>query len=201
MREILPEVFHWTARHPKIGIPVSSYWLRSEGVLLDPMIPQEGLERFVPPPTDILLTNRHHYRESGKFVERFGCRVWCVEQGLHEFRSGEPVQGFRFGARLVGGIEAFEIDVLCPDETAFVVPRAGGIVAVADGVIREDDGPLTFVPDAYMGENPRQVKRGLRAAYLRLVESREFSHLLLAHGQPWIGGAHEALRAFAASGS
>ena len=42
------------------------------------------------------------------------------------------------------------------------------------------------------------MKAGLRAAYRRLADALAFDHLLLAHGEPWIGGAREALRRFAA---
>jgi len=68
---------------------------------------------------------------------------------------------------------------------------------VADGVVRMA-GPLGFVPDEYMGDNAEAVKSGLRASYRRLLE-RKFEHMLLAHGDPWIGGAHEALREFVGS--
>jgi hypothetical protein len=39
----------------------------------------------------------------------------------------------------------------------------------------------------------------LRQAYRRLAEL-DFDHLLLAHGEPFVGNGREALRAFAASG-
>jgi hypothetical protein len=68
-------------------------------------------------------------------------------------------------------------------------------VALADGVVRDKDGPLGFVPDQYMGEDPEGVKAGLRKAYRRLLE-HEFEHLLLAHGWPWITGGKRALREF-----
>ena len=45
---------------------------------------------------------------------------------------------------------------------------------------------------------PVGVKAGLRTVYQRLADALEFDHLLLAHGEPWIGGAREALRRFAA---
>ena len=38
MNEIVPGLFHWTARHPKIGADVSSYFLVDSGTLLDPML-------------------------------------------------------------------------------------------------------------------------------------------------------------------
>ena len=44
-------------------------------------------------------------------------------------------------------------------------------------------------------DDPEQTKEGLRAAYRRLLDL-DFDLLLLAHGQPVVGGARDALRAF-----
>lgn len=195
MKEILPGVHHWTGTHPKIGIEVSSYFLSEERILIDPLVPAEGLGWFARGVEHIYLTNRHHYRQSGQLVARFGCEVWCPEEGLHEFTHGEKVRPFRFGGTLPGGIEAVEIGALCPDETALLVPRGRGLVALADGVVRDGDGPLSFVPDEYMGDDPVAVKKGLREAYGRLLE-RPFDTLLLAHGWPVVGNGHEALAEF-----
>ncbi|MEE9609163.1 MAG: hypothetical protein V3U03_15595, partial [Myxococcota bacterium] len=84
--------------------------------------------------------------------------------------------------------------------TALRIPLDAGVLAVADGVVRDGDGPLSFVPDPLLGEEPERIKRGLRAAWARLL-ALDFDHLLLAHGDPWIGGAREALRRFAESGT
>jgi hypothetical protein len=197
MKEILPGVFHWVREHPKIKVEVSSYYLAGERVLLDPLVPTEGLDAFPGQPEHVLLTNRHHFRDSDAFRERFGCKVWCVEQGMHEFRHEDRVHPFRWGDDLPGGIAALEIGVICPDETALYVGRDGGILAVADGVVREADGPLGFVPDSLLGDDPERIKRGLKQVYRRVAEERGFEHLLPAHGHPWIGGARDALREFA----
>ena len=198
MKEILPRIFHWTRLHPRIGIAVSSYYLEEEGILIDPLVPEEGLDWFSKPPGHVLLTNRHHYRDSRKFAERLGCTVHCVKQGLHEFTKGEKVEPFNFGDELVGGIAAVEIGAICPDETALHIPKSEGLFAVADGVIRDGDGPLSFVPDEYMGEDPEGVKAGLKESYGKLLE-RGFDHLLLAHGDPWIEGGKQALSEFVES--
>jgi len=199
MQAILPGVYHWTVTHPSIKIEVSSYYLDEERVLIDPLVPAEGMEGFPSDPEHVLLTNRHHFRHAGRFAEIFGCAVWCVESGLHEFKRGEKVRPFRFDDLLPGGIRAIEIGAICPDETALLIPRGEGLVALADGVVRQQDGPLGFVPDAYMGDDPAGVKAGLREAYGRLLE-QEFDHLLLAHGWPWIGGGKQALREFVERG-
>jgi hypothetical protein len=198
VEEVAPGIWHWAARHPRIGIRVHSYFLAEGGVLLDPIAPDGGLDWFAErrPPTDVLLTNRHHYRSSADFVERFGVTVRCVRQGLGEFAGGPSVEPFEYGDELPGGAVAHEVGAICPDETAFHFP-ARRALAVADGAIRRDEnGPLAYVPDAYMDE-PERTKEGLRMAYRRLA-TLDFDHLLLAHGAPFVGDGRDALAAFAA---
>lgn len=200
MQEILPGVFHWTTRHPQIQVEVSSYWLAESGVLIDPLVPREdGLEWFAArsvQPSAILLSNRHHYRESSRFVERFGCSVHCNSTGLHEFSHGEIVAGFEIGERLPGGAIACELDAICPDDTALHLPDLQAVV-LADGVVRGGPygqrGPLGFVPDTLM-DDPPATKRDLLEACARLLEELDFTHLLLAHGGPVIGDGRELLQ-------
>jgi hypothetical protein len=213
MKQILPGLWHWTRVHEKIRIPVHSYYLEGARVLIDPMVPKEGLEWFRKhgPPEHALLTNRHHYRHSARFRRAFGLTVHCHRAGLHEFRSGQKVTPFEFGARLPGGTVALKVAVLCPEETAFGVPRAawttgsgagasgdGHALAFGDALIRGRNGRLGFVPDAYMGEDAEGVKRGLRTAFRRLAK-KPFAHLLMAHGQPLVGRGKLALARFAAA--
>jgi len=197
VKEIAPGIWHWTALHPRIKIEVSSYYLPAERVLIDPLAPSGGLDWFAEhgPPTDVLLTNRHHYRSSAEFAERFGVTVHCVREGMHEFTGGERVEPFDFGDELPGGVIAHAVGAICPDETALHIP-ARDALALADGAVRwESGGPLTFVPDRYMDE-PTRTKEGLRESYRRLAEL-DFQHLLLAHGEPFVGTGREALAAFA----
>jgi hypothetical protein len=179
---------------------VSSYWLEESGVLFDPLVPaREGLEWFAErevQPAAILLSNRHHYRESGRFVERFDCSVQCNVAGLHEFTHDEPVRGFEVGDILAGDVVACELDAICPDETALHV-RGKRALVMADGVVRGgmhgQEGPLGFVPDSLM-DDPPATKRGLLAACERLLAELDFQHLLLAHGGPAIGDGRELLQ-------
>lgn len=185
MQQILPGIFHWTQKHPKIRIEVSSYYLEPERTLIDPLIPAEGLEWFAArPPEHIVLTMRHHYRHCGEFGERFGCDVWCVEQGLHEFEHGEVVRGFRFGDTLPGGLKSIEIGHLCPDEGCLYLEREDGVLFIGDGCVRRGDAPLQFVPDQMLGDDPEGVKAGLAAAYRRVIDEYQFAHVMLAHGLP-----------------
>jgi hypothetical protein len=197
VQEIAPGLWHWTARHDHIKKGVSSYYLSGERVLIDPIMPAEGLEWFEPhgSPEHILLTNRHHDRHSWLLREEFGCVVHCVRNGLHELEGRGPVEAFEFGDELPGGIVAYEVDAICPDETALFIP-AHSALACADGVVRWSgpQGDLAFVPDQLM-DDPDRTKAGLREAYRRLL-ALDFDLLLLAHGDPVIGDAKRALRAF-----
>jgi hypothetical protein len=200
VKEISPGVFHWTARHPQIGIDVSSFYFQVERVALDPLLPADGLAWFtrIGAPKAILLTNRHHYRSSGTLVDSFGCTVHCHSAGLHEFTQGEPVEGFGFGEELPGGAFACKVGAICPEETALHF-AAHGSLAFADGLVRmQGDGPLGFVPDYLLGDDPASVKAGLLASF-RLLLELEPEHLLLAHGDPIVGGGTEALREFLAA--
>ena len=196
MREVAPGIWHWSAEHPRIRKVVHSYYLPEERVLIDPIAPEVDLDWFVThgPPAYVLLTNRHHYRSSGAFVERFGVTVRCVRQGIHEFDDGRVVEPFEFGEELPGGIVAHEVGAICPDESALHIP-ARQALAVADGVVRwNPDDDLGFVADALM-DDPEETKEALRDSYRRLLDL-EFEHLLLAHGRPCIGDGRAALADF-----
>jgi glyoxylase-like metal-dependent hydrolase (beta-lactamase superfamily II) len=200
VEEIARGLWHWTAQHERIGSKVSSYYLDRERVLLDPIIPSAGLEWFDRRgrPEHALLTNRHHDRDAWRMREAFGCTVPCISNGAHELEGRGPVEAFEFGDRLPGGVVVYEVDAICPDETALYIPSHSAL-ACADGVVREaPGGQLSFVPD-YLMDDPEQTKQGLRDAYGRLLEL-QFELLLLAHGDPVVAGGKDALRAFVAAG-
>lgn len=196
MNEIAPGIFHWKKRHPNIGAEVSSYYLADERVLIDPMEPEDGLDWFRDrgEPEHVLLSNRHHYRDSRAFVDAFGCTVRASRPGMHEFSDDQPVEAFDFGDELPGGVIAHEAGAICPDDSALYTP-ARSALAVADGVINY--GGLGFVPDEHLGDDPEGMKRTIRESYARLAAELDFDNLLVAHGEPIVGGGRDALRAFA----
>jgi glyoxylase-like metal-dependent hydrolase (beta-lactamase superfamily II) len=196
MQEIAPGLWHWTARHERIGVEVSSYYLEREQIALDAMLPAEGLAWFErhTPPRHVVLSNRHHDRHAWRLSDAFGCSVHCVRNGVHELEGRGPLQAFDFGDELPGGITVHEVDAICPDETALYIPAHRALVC-ADGVVRMGAGrALSFVPDHLM-DDPEATKEGLRSAYRGLLDL-DFELLLLAHGEPVVGGGNDALRAF-----
>jgi glyoxylase-like metal-dependent hydrolase (beta-lactamase superfamily II) len=193
MEEIAPGVMHWQAPHPKIGIDVSSYWLPQLQTLIDPVaIPEEvdGVQH-------ILLSCRHHVRDSLELRERFAATVRAPRVGMHEYPDDTPIEPYDFGESLAGGaVTAHEVNAISPDESAFHIPSVNAL-AIADGAVRYG-GELRFVPDHLM-DDPEETKAGLKRAFARLADELDFDVLLVAHGEPMASGGREALRRFAGS--
>lgn len=202
MREILPGVWHWASHHEKIGQPVHSCFMPNVGggVLVDPRLPEGGLDaiRELGEPANVLLTNRHHYRHSGGFRAEFDTLVHCHSAGMHEFTVEEEVEPFEHGEMLLGSVEALEVGVLCPEETALLFPVHGGILALGDCVIHYG-GELGFVPDKYLGEDPPAIQRGIRASLASHLD-RDFEHMIFAHGEPITEDGKARLAAFVTGG-
>lgn len=195
--EIQPGVLHWTAQHERIKQPVSSYYLAESGTLIDPMLPPEGVDWFggdgPPPPQRIVLTNRHHLRDSARFDAEFGCSIHCNDAGLHEFANGPDVEGFFIADEVAPGVVAHGMDAICPDDTVLHIAAGDGLLAFADAVINAG-GEVGFVPDFLM-DDPARVKRGVVEAARRLCEL-DFDALLFAHGDPLPTGGKRALEDF-----
>ena len=201
MRELAPGLWHWTAYLDQIEMDVSSYHLSAERVVIDPMIPADGLAWFEQhgPPEHVLLSNRHHDRHAWRLHEAFGSTVHCIRNGLHEIEGRGPVAPFDFGDELPGGVVAFEVGAICPDETALHIPAHRALVC-ADGIVRWPGvDELTFVPDEYI-DDAEETKAALRKTYGALADELDFELLLLAHGDPIVEGGRNALRAFGAGG-
>ena len=199
MDELQPGLLDWAAFHEGIGQDVHSHFHVPSGTLIDPKLPPGGLEALerAGRPQRIVLTSRHHYRDSDAIREAFGCSVLCHEAGLHEFEGGPEVEGYAFGDELAAGVRALEVGVLTPEETALHIIAGDGALTLADAAIRGRQGELGFVPDSLLGDDPQAIRDGLRAAFARICDEVEFQTLLLAHAPPIRAGGRSALRTFA----
>jgi hypothetical protein len=197
VRELLPGLHHWTAQHPSIGMRVSSFLVVPAAVVVDPLLPEDGgaaaIEALVRP-TQVVLTSGNHRRHAAEVSAHFGgLPIRCSAAGDERLGGALPIDRYADGEELAPGVTAHEVGAISADEYALHVAVGHGALAVCDGVVNY--GGLRFVPDHLIGDDPEGVKAGLREAFTRLLDL-EWDTLLPAHGEPLVGGAKAALRAF-----
>jgi hypothetical protein len=196
MDQVIEGVFHWKAMHPRIQTEVDCHFVSGSGTVIDPLLPEEGIEWFDGRGVErVVLSNRHHLRHGAEIAERFDCPILCHEAGLHEFENGPAVADFAFGERIASDVVALEMDAICPEDTVLRIEAGGGALLFADSVMNH--GGLGFVSDQHLGEDPEAVKRKIREHCAALLEE-SFEHLLFAHGEPLVGDGPAALRELAA---
>ena len=198
MREILPGIRHWTTFYDAIHHDVSSYYVEPGGVLIDPMVPEEGLDALADGgsrPQQIVLTSGNHTRHADRLAEAFAIPIRVSPEGAERIGGALDVELYHAGDDIAPGVRALHVGVLSPDEYALHLTATAGAVALADGAQHYGHG-LAFFPDELLGDNPEAVKEGLRQAFRELLEL-DFEHLLFAHGDPLLRDGKQALRDFA----
>lgn len=195
MNEILPGVWHWTARYETIGAEVSSYYLEDAGAVLDPLLGDEGVEAFGDwAVQQVILTNRLHGRDTQAVVDRYGARVRVPEVGLRHFQ-GRPyeVETYAPGDEIAPGVRSHALGAIAPDDGVLHVHAGLGALHFADGLLVRD-GELALMPDGLM-DDPPQVKATTHARLRDLLEL-DFDALLFAHSDPIPSGGRDQLAAF-----
>jgi hypothetical protein len=191
MNEVIPGILHWQARHPNIGVDVSSYLLLDSGTLLDPMLPEGAGRDWIGHPVDrVILTVRHHDRSAGAF----GVPVFVHRSGLHEFDgSGLDVRGYEAGDELARGITVLAFGRICPDDAVLKIDIGPNVLAFGDGLVNY--GGLGHPPDRYIGDDPEAIKADIVEGLVPFVD-QDFDVLLFAHGTPVASGGKAMLREF-----
>jgi hypothetical protein len=92
-------------------------------------------------------------------------------------------------------VRALELGSICAEETTLLLEAHAGALAFGDGLTREDDGSLAFMPDSLLGDDPRAVRAGL-LRNLRQMLDEDFEALLFAHSEPIRDGGHACLSDF-----
>src|SRR5947209_13313537 len=156
MQEIAPGIYHWSAFHTGIGQMVSSYYVASAAIVIDPKLPEQGLEALPGRPEQIVLTIGLHDRDAQAFADAFSIPIRTSGPGAERVRGQLEVQPYTDGEEIAPGVTAIEIDAIAPDEYALHIDAGEGAVAFADGLINY--GGLGFVPDALMGSDPAAIK-------------------------------------------
>jgi hypothetical protein len=200
IEEIVPGIVQWDALRESIGHTVHSTFVLPSGTLIDPMEPDGGLDAVaeLATPRRIVLSNRLHYRHSAHYAKRFGCPVLCHEAGLSHFTDERPVQGFSFDEQLADDVRALELGSICAEETTLLLDVGAGALSFGDGLTRDGDGALAFMPDQLLGDDPQGVRAGLSRSLRKMLEQEDFDTLLFAHAEPVSAGGRALLGEFLA---
>jgi hypothetical protein len=194
MNQVVPGIYHWTVYHEPIGAPVSSYFVPSAGVVIDPKVPGEGFDALPDTPQQIVLTSGHHRRDAERFADELGIPIRASRQAGDHMVGEVAIDPMSDGDEVAPGVTYVHIGKLADDEGALHIAVDRGAIAFADALNRYE-GVLGFFPDELLGGHPDRVKEGLKDSFRGLLE-REFDHLLFAHGDPLVGGGKSALREF-----
>ena len=194
----MPGIVQWDAFRETIGRRVHSTFVLSSGTLIDPMAPDGdgGLDAVaeLATPRRIVLSNRLHYRDSARYAKRFGCPVLCHEAGLSHFADDRPVQGFSFDEQLADDVRALELGSICAEETTLLLDVAGGALAFGDGLTRDEDGALTFMPDQLLGDDARGRAGGAREEAAKDARRGGLRHVAVRARRARVGRGSRALR-------
>ena len=195
MEEVIPGVLHWQARHPNLGIDVSSYLLTDTGTAVDPMLPPgEGRDWLGHDVQRAVLTVRHHRRSAPDL----GVPVLVHRSGLGEFEGEDlDVAGYEAGDELAPGVRVLPFGRICPDDAVLHIAAGPGVLAFGDGLVNYGD-QLGHPPDRYIGDDPEAVKADIVEGLVPLVDE-DFDALLFAHGDPVGSGGRAMLREFVES--
>ncbi len=196
MDEVIPGVLHWQARHPQIGVDVSSYLLLETGTLLDPILPEgEGPEWIGYDVERIVLTVRHHLRSAASF----DVPIFAHSAGLPEFDGRQlDVIGYEAGDEPAPGVRVLPFGRICPDDAVLHIALGNGVLAFGDGLLNY--GGLGHPPDQYIGDDPEAIKADIVDGLRPLLE-QQFDTLLFAHGLPVAHGGKSMLAEFLAARS
>jgi hypothetical protein len=191
METVIPGILHWQARHPNIGVDVSSYLLTDTGTALDPLLPDgEDVNWLDHRVQRVVLSVRHHVRSAADF----GVPILVHRSGLHEFEGGAlDVEGYDAGEEIVPGVRALPFGRICADDAVLKIDLGPGVLAFGDGLIHYRE--LGHPPDQYIGDDPEAVKERIVEGLVPLLDE-DFDVLLFAHGQPVPHGGKAMLQRF-----
>ncbi len=194
MKEIVTGIYTWSRYSEEKGIDFNGLFVRgSDGcVIVDPPpCSSEILDRMkeLGPPTEIIITNRHHVRGARDIAAHFGIPIRINEADASLIDP--PAAGtFRDGDMLTAGLKAIGVpDGKSPGETALHAAWAGALI-LGDALIGKPPGRLSMLPPEKFSD-PKRAREGIR----RLAEV-QFDALLLGDGASFPQGGRAALLEF-----
>ncbi len=182
MKEVLPGIHTWSVYSHDKGLDFNGHLVaNSDGcVLIDPPAPtSDAMVRMgqIGPPKAIIITNRHHTRESGIFAAHWKIPIMVHEADALDIPPNVRLGGvFKDGDRLASGLQVVTLaGQKSPGESALLCSRSNALI-LGDALLGKPAGKLSMLPDDKYAD-PDAARAGLE----RLLELR-FEAVLVGDG-------------------
>jgi glyoxylase-like metal-dependent hydrolase (beta-lactamase superfamily II) len=164
MREILPGIFEWPWFSERFRYDFHGYYLPEHSLAIDPVAFPDALTEV----SEIVLTNRNHFREAQKLKDKTGARI-LVHPADRAFveSKGTSVDG-DLGDR-VGPFTVVPAPGKSPGEVALHWPERR-LLLIGDACVGPAPGTLGLLPDAVIDDKARLLD-SLRALAKLPVET------------------------------
>jgi Metallo-beta-lactamase superfamily len=155
MKQLLPNISQWSWFSQEKQIDFNGLYVNvgEHRILIDP-----------PPMTDeeqahiqrvgrldyILITNRDHEREAGRYKDLFQCQLMVPEADASQMQV-KTDKTYKDGELLPGGIWAVHLkDQKSPGESGLYIQQGKGIMILGDALIGKPPGTLSMLaPEKY----------------------------------------------------
>jgi hypothetical protein len=211
MREIVPDVWRWTARHPEwhpqgdFGALVGSYALRvgADTLLVDPLFdgePPEGLDAIVEAGHALLIaiTIGYHVRSTADAWRRWGqnhaVTILAHERVGRRLPNDAPLQPITPEDALPHGISAHAIGSPRRQEMPLYVPQHRTLL-IGDALVVTPEGELRVWVQHELTEQRHRWYRDRLVPSLEPLAALDVERVLVTHGEPVLADGQAALAA------
>ena len=192
MKALFPGIWQWSWFSDEKKLDFNGLYLTvgEHRMLVDPPPMDEEDVRIIKRAGGIdyiIVTNRDHEREAGRYQADFGCQVH-VPQADAPLMALAPTKTFADGELLAGGIWVIQLkDQKSPGESALFIQQGKGVLIVGDALIGAPPGSLRLLP-AERYADVSKAREGLR----RLLKY-SFDSILVGDGASIMTGAKSAV--------
>jgi hypothetical protein len=176
-QELLPGVWHWSARTPVGSDDACAFLREGRAVLVDPVtVGASAIDAFGALEA-IVLTSAHHERAAFALRRLRGTHVYAPEGARLTERPDHRYSG---GDLLPGGLTAFHAPGSDPAQYVLWRARPVSVVYLSDVVLCDDAGTP-------------HLESSARASLVRVLDDVPFVAAFVAHGPPLLDRARARL--------
>lgn len=188
VEEVVPGVWHWRVHDDRIDFVSAAHAVVADegAVLIDPLPLAEDALASLGPVAAICLTSSVHQRSAWRLRRDLGVKVYAP--ALSQEIDEEPDVRYGEGDPLPGGLSAVFTPGAGTTQHTLLRPGEPAVAFVPDLLVRPPGAPVMLLPADY-AHDFEELKRSVEK-----LAGLPFEVLCLAHGEPVLEGAKDAIR-------